>query len=68
MGGTSPGPDDLAFLLAFYEREAGRFGKDHEGARALLATGEEEVARTELAALTTVASVLLNLDATLTRE
>jgi hypothetical protein len=62
-----PGPDDLADLVGFYQREATRFASDGGAARALLATDEED-GRTERAALTTVASVLLNLDATLTRE
>ena len=63
----TPAADDLADLLAFYEREARRFRDDPAATRALLATEEPEPDPEE-AALTTVASVLLNLDATLTRE
>jgi cytochrome c553 len=63
-----PGADDLADLVAFYERESDRFGRDDEAARALLAADAEGPDSAERAALTSVASVLLNLDATLTRE
>ena len=63
-----PGEADLEDLVAFYQREAARFQADASAARALLARGEEEPAGADRAALTSVASVLLNLDATLTRE
>jgi hypothetical protein len=65
-----PAEDDLARLLAFHEREADRFANDPAAAKALLAIGEGAGDRSdpERAALTMVASVLLNLDATLTRE
>ena len=62
-----PDLDDLADLMAFYDRETRRFDRDREAARALLAT-EAQGPTAERAALTSVASVLLNLDATLTRE
>jgi hypothetical protein len=62
--------DGLAALLAFHEREAERFAKDPAAAQALLAAREDAGGRSdpERAALTMVANVLLNLDATLTRE
>jgi hypothetical protein len=63
-----PGEADLEDLVAFYQREAARFQADTPAARALLARGEEEPAGADRAALISVASVLLNLDATLTRE
>jgi hypothetical protein len=65
-----PAERDLAALVAFHDREAGRFSDDPGSAEALLAAGggASEGGRPERAALTMVASVLLNLDATLTRE
>ncbi len=69
-----PADADLETLLAFHGREAARFASDPAAARALLgagpdqAAGAEENASAGQAALTMVASVLLNLDATLTRE
>jgi hypothetical protein len=66
----SPADDDVATLLAFHEREAERFAEDPAAAKALLAAGEGAGGWSdpERAALTMVANVLLNLDATLTRE
>jgi hypothetical protein len=63
-----PGEADLAALLAFYERECVRFGRDPEAARALLADDAGQPEATSRAALTMAANVLLSLDATLTRE
>ena len=54
--------------MALHERETERFGQDPAAARALLATDPDQSVRPEHAALTAVASVLLNLDATLSRE
>ena len=49
-----------------------RYHSDEEAARALVATGETEPAKdlnlTEVAALTSVAMLLLNLDETITKE
>ncbi len=63
-----PGEADLADLVAFYQREAARFEANAPAARALLAAGPDEPIDADRAALASVASVLLNLDATLTRE
>jgi hypothetical protein len=65
-----PADEDLAALVAFHDREARRFADDPGSARSLLAAGggASEAGGPERAALTMVASVLLNLDATLTRE
>ena len=63
-----PDPRDLDDLLAFYERERRRFESDEGAARAILAVGEDAPLDVPSAALTTMASVLLNLDATLTRD
>ncbi|HEX9186945.1 MAG TPA: DUF1549 and DUF1553 domain-containing protein, partial [Vicinamibacteria bacterium] len=66
----SPAERALAALVAFHDREAGRFADDPGSAQALLAAGGGASGGSgpEQAALTMVASVLLNLDATLTRE
>jgi hypothetical protein len=69
-----PGPADLETLVAFYGRERARFAEDPAGAVALVRTAGSTSAPgdasspAETAALTMVANVLLNLDATLTRE
>jgi hypothetical protein len=69
-----PAAADLDALLAFFAREQARFAGDAAAARALVGLpppepgGLEPEGPTEQAALTMVANVLLNLDATLTRE
>jgi hypothetical protein len=69
-----PAEPDLDALVAFFGRENARFAGDPASARAVLGLGEaaapdDAVAATAGdAALTMVASVLLNLDATITRE
>jgi cytochrome c553 len=63
-----PGLEDLSALVDFYERERDRFRREPESLRALLAGDAATPEAAERAALTMVASVLLNLDATLTRE
>jgi hypothetical protein len=68
----TPLPRELATLRAGFERRLAGFRADPEAARALLAHGESPVATgidpVELAAYTTVGSVLVNLDEFLTRE
>jgi hypothetical protein len=68
----TPLPHELATLRAGFERRLAGFRADPEAARALLAHGESPVAAgidpVELAAYTTVGSVLVNLDEFLTRE
>ena len=58
--------EELAVLLAGFERRLARFREDPKGAENLLSHGDSKVAdgadKVELAALTTVANVLLNLD------
>jgi hypothetical protein len=66
-----PRPEQVEPLLALYSAELGRFRTDHQAAVALAAdplgplpSGMEPA---ELAAWTTVANVLLNLDGVLTK-
>jgi hypothetical protein len=58
--------EELAILAGGYERRVARFRKDEEAAERLLGHGESKVAGylpvVEMAALTTVANVILNLD------
>ena len=58
--------EELAVLLAGFERRLARYREDPQGAEQLLSHGDSKVAdgadKVELAALTTVANVLLNLD------
>jgi hypothetical protein len=63
-----PGPEDLAGLVAFYARERDRFAREPDSLRALVGDEGAAAAAAPRAALTMVANVLLNLDATLTRE
>jgi hypothetical protein len=61
-----PRPPELAVLSAAYERARADFENDPAAAKALVAVGEAPVDGTmnvtELAAFSTVASTLLNLD------
>jgi hypothetical protein len=63
-----PGSAETKPLLEFYEREAARFARDPEAAKALLAEDAAAPEAPARAALTMVANVLLSLDATLTKE
>ncbi len=67
-----PEPAERDVLLAVYQRQRGVFGKNNDAALTLLAVGEskrdEKLDPTEHAALTTVASIILNLDETITKE
>lgn len=58
-------------LLAAYRDQLARFRQDEEDATALLGVGDssrnEQFDVSELAAWTTVASIILNLDETLTK-
>ena len=70
---TARGPEaaDLDSLVAFFGRERARYAGDALAARALVGSEPEasqDVTQADAAALTMVANVLLNLDATLTRE
>jgi hypothetical protein len=68
----APRADELGILTAAYERAAREFSNDPAGAAELLAVGavpaDSKLDRTQLAALTTVASILMNLDETVTKE
>jgi mono/diheme cytochrome c family protein len=63
-----PSEADLASLVAFFERERHRFAREPEAARSLLGDEAAFPKPEARAALTMVANVLLNLDATLTKE
>jgi hypothetical protein len=66
-----PTARELARLMALFEQQHERFGKDAAAAKALLKDDSDSLPvkqRSEMAALTLVANVLLNLDETLTRE
>jgi hypothetical protein len=64
----APAPRELARLVHFYEQQRARFERDAEAARKVTNAAENETPSAELAAWTMVANVLLNLDATLTKE
>ena len=66
-----PGADEMNVLLDVYQRQLGEYQKDNEAAEKLLTVGgfrvKPELDRSELAAWTTVASMILNLDETVTK-
>ncbi len=68
----SPSQRELAVLSAAFERARTDFTRDPAAAKALLAVGEAatdaKLDAVDLAALTTVASTLLNLDEVVTKE
>ncbi len=67
-----PRAAELAILVAAHERALGEFQRDPAGAAALVKVGTSPADSTldtvRLAALTTVASTILNLDETVTKE
>ncbi|MBX7207329.1 MAG: PSD1 and planctomycete cytochrome C domain-containing protein [Verrucomicrobiaceae bacterium] len=67
-----PSAKEIAVLRASFERAQADFAKDKEAAKSLLAVGEAgldaKLDVVELAAFTTVAGTLLNLDETVTKE
>jgi hypothetical protein len=67
-----PKPAELSILRAAYEHARADFEKDAEAAKALLTVGEAKADTTpppaELAAFTSVASTLLNLDEVINKE
>ena len=69
--GRVPKPDEVAVLQKTYEQQLANFHQDPSAAKALIAVGEapvpEKVEPAELAAMTAVANVLLNLNETITR-
>lgn len=70
--GRKPSPQELEVLAAAVERSIQDFTKDAEAAKQLLTFGEaktdDKLSPAELAAYTTVASTLINLDETITKE
>ncbi len=69
--GRVPQADELAVLQKTYDQQFGNFRSDPKAAEELLKVGESKVPeaadRVELAALTAVANVLLNLNETITK-
>lgn len=69
--GRKPTPDEVALLKKTYEQQRANFAEDASAADALLKVGElkspEQADKVELAALTAVANVLLNLNETITK-
>jgi mono/diheme cytochrome c family protein len=67
-----PRPQELKVLTAAIERSLKDFAQDPEAAKQLLSVGEaktdDKLSPVELAAYTTVASTLINLDETITKE
>jgi hypothetical protein len=67
-----PSPQELQVLTAAVERSIRDFTKDPGAAKQLLSFGEaktdDKLSPAELAAYTTVASTLINLDETITKE
>ena len=70
--GRKPSQQELKVLTAAVERSIKDFTKDAEAAKQLLTFGEAKtdgkLSPAELAAYTTVASTLINLDETITKE
>jgi hypothetical protein len=71
--GRMTGAEELRIIADLAGKQIARYGKDRDAAQALLSsTGEKPVdgtlAPVELAAWTNVASVLLNMDETMTKE
>jgi hypothetical protein len=68
----TPAPEEVDILLHIVQGQLADYRRDRKAARALLAVGESghdpRVDPTELAAWTTLASVILNLDETITKE
>ncbi|MBK9312767.1 MAG: DUF1553 domain-containing protein [Acidobacteria bacterium] len=70
--GRHPSRQEVSILRSLLNQQLAVFKKDPEGARKLLAVGEstfsDKIPKQELAAWTMVASAILNLDETVTRE
>ena len=69
--GRVPKPDEVAVLQKTYAQQLANFRQDSDSAKALIKIGEsaapDKMDVAELAALTAVANVLLNLNETITR-
>lgn len=70
--GRKPGSDEVSLLRQAHGLFAGRFRNEHAAALKLLSVGEKDRDKnldpSELAAMTMVASTILNLDETITKE
>ena len=70
--GRRPRPEELAILIAGFNDQLGGFRRDRKSALALVTQGEStrdpRLDAAELAAYTTMAQLMLNLDETLTKE
>ena len=69
--GRTPQPDEIATLRRTYDEQLENFHSDAKAAEGLLAVGESKLAasidKADLAAMTAVANVLLNLNETITK-
>jgi hypothetical protein len=69
--GRKPQPDEVAVLQKTYTQQLAGFRQDSEAVKALLKVGESPLSKqtdtAELAAMTAVANVLLNLNETITK-
>jgi hypothetical protein len=67
----TPGADEIKVLLDVYNQQLAEYRKDQDAAERLLAVGDfkanDNLDKSELAAWTTIASMILNLDETLTK-
>jgi hypothetical protein len=63
-----PNEQELKRLMDYYGQQRARFASDFDAARKVTNAAKDEEPSAELAAWTMVANVLLNLDATLTKE
>ena len=72
MLARSPSAAETRILVGRFQRMLGEFRRDKKGTDELLGVGESparaSLDRAELATYTTVASMLLNLDETITKE
>jgi hypothetical protein len=72
MTGRHPTPDELSVLTRLYHDSLDKYGADPQSAIELLSYGASErpddVRISTHAAMTTVASVIINLDETITRD
>jgi hypothetical protein len=70
--GRAPAPPELQVLLDLAAKQSARYAADGKAAQVLLGVGEypvsDKIPAPELAAWTNVASVILNLDETITKE
>ena len=67
----TPGADEMKVLLEVYQQQLDEYRKNKDAAQKLLSVGsfkaKSDLDRSELAAWTTIASMILNLDETVTK-